>query len=296
MNSPSLSIARDEFARAHRKAVLQKTLSSITHQSIELLPYEDVRSQLKFSGSAHRGIEEIPLRDIVGSVGRYQDFTRSFLPTNPSDEMRWAQLRAYMENNSVPPIDVYKVGAAYFVVDGNHRVSISRLLKREFITAYVTEIKTRVPLDHDDTPERVIAKARYAEFLEATDLDELRPGCDLQLTFLDQYDLLLSQIEVNRYFMWKKTEQDYRFPEVVLDWYDQHYMPIIEVIRENELRKAFPERTEADLYILLTEHRRDLEKHLGQQVGLPDAAASLTQSKKPPTLLDQIKRIIKKLL
>jgi hypothetical protein len=294
MKTPMLSRARDEFSRAHRKAVLQKTLASITHRSIELLPYDEVRSQLKFSGSAHRGVEEIPIHKIVGSVGRYQDFTRDFLPTNQSDELRWAQLRTYMEENSVPPIDVYKVGEAYFVIDGNHRISISRILQREFITAYVTEIKTRVPLTHHDTPQQVIAKARYAEFLEATNLDQIRPGSDLQITFLDQYDLLLSQIEVNRYFMWKKTEQEYLHDEVVADWYDQHYLPIVQIIRENQLNKYFPDQTEADLYLLLTEHRHDLEKVMGQQVGLPEAAASLSQTRKAPSISERIKLIFRK--
>ena len=47
---------------------------------------------------------------------------------------------------------MYRIGEAYFVMDGNHRVSVARDMGQEFIQAYVVEIKTLVPLGIDDDP------------------------------------------------------------------------------------------------------------------------------------------------
>ena len=271
-----LAKAREDFQRARKRAALQQILASLTGQSVQLLPFEPVRQQLKFTGSAPGGRQTIRIHDIVGSVGRPQDFTRSFLPVNPSDEMRWANLKAYILDGGVPPpIEVYKLGDAYFVSDGNHRVSIARELHHESIEAYVTEIRTRVPLSHHDQPEILICKARYAEFLEQTNLDEIRPGSNLLLTFCDQYDLLLSQIEVQRFFLWRDRQVELDNPQVVAAWYDQVYLPVVELLRRQGTLAEFPERTEGDLYILLSEHRLELEKQLGEAVSEEQAAGSL---------------------
>lgn len=272
--------AHDEFARARRRAALQQALATLAGKSLKLLPYDEVREQLKFLGSAYRGTQDIPLEAIIGSVGRYQDFTRSFLPTNPQDADRWASVRMYMADGSYPAIDVYQVGDAYFVIDGNHRVSVAREMKQAYITANVTEIKTRVPLSQTDTPRQLIDKACYAQFLEQTNLDSLRGSSNLFMTMCDQYDLLLSQIEVQRYFLWLERQQEYEYPVVVVDWYDQIYLPVVEIIRQQGLLAHFPDRTETDLYILLTAHRLELEKALGLEVDPSQAADNLRQSKK----------------
>jgi len=272
--------AHDEFARARRRAVLQQALAAISGKSLKLLPYDEVREQLRFLGSAYRGTREIPLEAIVGSVGRFQDFTRSFLPMNPQDAERWVNVRMYMSDSNAPAIDVYQVGDAYFVLDGNHRVSVAREMKQVYITARVTEIKTRVPFSQTDTPRQLLDKACYAQFLEQTNVDSLRSDSHLFMTLCDQYDLLLSQIEVHRYFLWLERQKELTYPEVVIDWYDQVYWPVVDVIRQQNLLAHFPDRTEADLYVLLTAHRLELEKALGLEVNPSQAAVDLTQDRK----------------
>ncbi len=278
-NQSRISKARDDFQRARRRAALEKMLASVTGQSTSLLAFQQVRDQLKFRGSVERGIREIPVHAIIGSVGRYQDFSRSFLPTNPSDEARWANVKTFMEDEGAPPIEVYQVGDAYFVLDGNHRVSIARQTGLEYLPAQVTEINTRVRFSHHDRPEQVVCKARYAEFLEQSRLDELRPGSNLFMTLCDQYDLLLSQIEVHRFFLFMEHQEELPTPQVVGDWYDMRYLPVVQMIREQGILLDFPERTEADLYILITEHRVELENQLGWEIDASHAAVSYAQSK-----------------
>jgi hypothetical protein len=83
-------------------------MARLTGKSIDLFAYEDVRQKLKVKGSVSRGLQDIPLDAIVGSVGRYTDFTRSFLPRRDSDQQRWARVKAQVTDmGGLPPIEVY---------------------------------------------------------------------------------------------------------------------------------------------------------------------------------------------
>jgi hypothetical protein len=112
------------------------------------------------------GSQEIPLDKIVCSVSRYRDFTRSFLPKRRSNQERWAGLRAAMDEMvGLSPIEVYQI--EMLVLSRMETPSlISRGIGSETITAYVTEIKTRVPFSAIDDPNELICKASYADFLQ----------------------------------------------------------------------------------------------------------------------------------
>ena len=61
----------------------------------------------------------MPVSAIVGSVDRYHDFSRAFLPIQTQTRPRWESVdRAALTDVALPPIQVYKVGSAYFVKDG----------------------------------------------------------------------------------------------------------------------------------------------------------------------------------
>jgi len=221
-------------------------------------------------------VHDIPLTSIVGSVGRYTDFNRSFLPlqNNELERERWARVKAAIDDPSGvgwPAIDVYKVGDVYFVLDGNHRVSVARQEGFTHIQAHVIEVKTDIPLTPDVQPDDLIIKAEYAEFLAQTDFNLLRPGVDLSLTAPGQYQRLLEHIAVHRYFMGLDFQHDISYQEAVAHWYDFVYIPIVEPLRERGLLRWFPGRTETDLYLWVSEHRASLESQLGWSVR-PDAA------------------------
>ena len=80
MNQGNYQSAVQDFQEAHLKASLQEALARLTGKSNELLSYDEVARKLKLKGRSDRGIHEIPIKAIVGSVGRYTDFTRTFLP------------------------------------------------------------------------------------------------------------------------------------------------------------------------------------------------------------------------
>jgi nucleotide-binding universal stress UspA family protein len=279
--------ALDDFDRLHRQAAMERLWGGMRGQrSDELLSYEDVSRRLRITGRASSGVQDIPLDAIVGSVGRYQDFTRNFLPKRSAGRERWARVRASAEEMAGwPPIEVYQVGKAYFVLDGNHRVSVARDLGAKTIQADVTEIRTRVPLTPDDTPDDVIAKAEYAEFLEDTRLDELAPDANLRLTIAHGYPQLREHIVVHRHFMGLEQQREIPFGEAVAHWYEVVYLPIVERIRASGLLRRFPDRSETDLYLWIARNQTDLAQELGLDLTLENVvmglAAQDTEAAKP---------------
>ncbi len=272
--------AAADFQRARRRADVRAVLSLLSGHTSELLPYEEVRHRLHAVESAEKRLEEVPLDAIVGSLGRYQDFSREFMPLQDTDRDRWVGVKLAMTGLAgVPPIDVYRVGDAYFVKDGNHRVSVARQLGARFIQAYVTPVHTRVRLSPGDSPDDLIIKSEYAMFLEETRLDELRPDADLSVTVAGQYEPLLEHIRVHRYFMGIDFGHRIAWEEGVTHWYDTVYLPVVDAIRIHGLLRGFEGRTETDLYLFLAEHRARLERAFGWQLPSEAVAAGLSTTR-----------------
>lgn len=284
--------AIEDFRVARRKAEVEKVLSPLLRKSSNLLSYDEVRKNLRAIESSRRMLENIPLDQIVGSVNRYTDFSRSFLPRYESDESRWARVRMGVDSLvGLPPIEAYKVGDAYFVLDGHHRVSVAREMGHKTIEGYVSPVYTRVPLSPDDSPDDLILKAEYADFLAHTNLDALRPDADLTVTAPGQYEKLLEHISVHRYFMGEKRGGDVPYDEAVTHWYDRVYQPIARLIRERNLLRDFPGRTEADLYLWIMEYRAELSgSEMGWEVNPSRAASDLT-TRYSPALRRRLSRL-----
>ena len=270
------NLALRDFRRARLRATLQEITARLRGHSTALLAYDEVMARLRMTGSAERGVQSIPVKKIVGSVGRYNDFSRTFLPRRDHNRERWAAVRTATERvTDLPPIQVYQVGDAYFVQDGNHRVSIARQQGLEYLDAYVTEVRTRVPLAPDDSPDALIIKAEYAEFLEFTRLDVLRPGANLLTSVPGQTVHLENHIEVFRYFAEEAEGRPLSDEEAVRRWYDEAYLPLVEAVREQGLLRFLPGRTEADFYVWIAAHGAALRRELDWPVSPPKAVLSM---------------------
>ncbi len=275
--------ALEDFDKARRQAAIQQLLARFTGEGNELLSYEDVRQQLRATNAIDRGLQDIPVDKIVGSVGRYKDFTRGFLPKSDADRERWARVKTAVEDlTGVPPIEAYKLGDAYFVIDGNHRVSIAQRIGAPTISGYVKEVDTRVPVQPDDDPIDIILKARYVRFLEKTNLDKLRPHVDLLMTFAGQYRLILEHIDVHQYYMGLNAGYEIAYEDAVTSWYDHVYLPVVALVRKQGILRYFPDRTEADMYVLLAEHRAELEEVLGWDVSPETAVTEFSKKARSP--------------
>jgi len=295
-NPSQMASAVNDFRRARNQANLKEIIARFTGESVELLSYEEVRRMLRAQSSAHKGLHEVPLDAIIGSVGRYQDFTRGFLPRQDALQDRWARVElAITDSTGLPPIEVYQLGDAYFVKDGHHRVSVARRFGAKTIQAYVTEVKTKVSLSPDTNPDELILKAEYVAFLEKTQIDKLRPEADLTVTLPGQYPILEEHIAVHRYFMGLEQKREIPYPEAVAHWFDTVYKPVVEAIRAHGILRDFLERTETDLYLWIARYRAELENQLGWEIPTEEVikkAAERIKEQGAPVILQLGNRLL----
>ncbi|MEP7356938.1 MAG: hypothetical protein ABI847_06830 [Anaerolineales bacterium] len=251
--------ARADFSAARTKAVFRELLALFSGRRNELLAYDAVREKLRVGGPIYRGVHSVRLDQIIGSVNRYRDFDRAFLPTQGHTADRWQRVsRAWYDDVSLPPVLLYKVGDIYFVVDGNHRVSVARDQGQEYIDAEVRECQVKVPVTLDLQPDDLEFLGAKVEFLERSEMDRLRPQADITATILGGYERMLEHIAVHRYFMGLDFKRDVTESEAVQHWYDTVYQPVMQVIASSGIMAAFPTRTEADFYLWVMDHRHYL--------------------------------------
>lgn len=265
---------RGEFERARQKAFVNDLVAAVRRRPNDLMPFHELRRRLSPESESYRGMQTVPVDKIVGSMDRFSDFDRAFLPRRKSTRGRWTSIdRAYHQDVRLPPIQLYKVGDVYFVKDGNHRVSVAREHGVEFIDAEVIEGHIRAPLTSRMSAAEMLLQAEYAEFLRRTDLDELHPEHDIRPTALGRYDEIWEQIEGHRHWLSSIWGREATVHEAVNDWYHYIYMPIVQIIRDRGVLETFPQSTEADLYLWVMRHRHELEEREGHDVG-PQASAN----------------------
>jgi len=271
--------AREDFQQAHRKSFWRSVLSWFTGKDNDLLPFDDVRAQLPMNGQHYIGIRQIPIDQIIGSVSRYADFDRAFLPRVTHTRSRWESIdQAQMLDVILPPIEVYKIGETYFVKDGNHRVSVARERGQAFIDAEVIEIDVPVPIGPDVRLADLVLKRELALFLQQTRLTDYYPEAHFELTLAGQYDKLLEHISTHRWFMGERLDREVSDEEAVRGWYEEVYLPLVKVIREQNILEHFPTRTETDLYLFIIEHLYFLRMEYNQQeISLEEAAEHFTE-------------------
>ena len=133
------------FEAARRRAFWNQIRRLLSGRSNRLLSWRDVQDQLHPSDFVDREVVSVPLDRIVGSVGRYREFDRAFMPLLDSTAPRWRSIaRAYFDHVRLPPVTLYKMADNYFVIDGHHRVSVARELGRAFVDAKVFEAQQAI--------------------------------------------------------------------------------------------------------------------------------------------------------
>lgn len=291
MTQDMQSSAVQEFRTARFQANMEVIRSHLTGRSADLLSYDEVRKKIRARETNRRELKEIPLDAIVGSVGRYKDFTRQFLPRIEGDEQRWAKVKTLSEGlEGLPPIEVYQIGDVYFVSDGNHRVSVARSHGSTLIEAYVTQVETDVPLEADTQPDDLIIKEQYAQFLDRTRLKDSYPDLDMRMSCAGNYRVLEEQITMHQWWVKENKGEDISYREAAERWYKFIYWPVIQMIRQRGMMADFPNRTETDLFVWIHKHREELADELGWSVDTPTAVADLAETQKQRPI-EVIKRI-----
>lgn len=290
-------LSRQDFSRAYRKGYMRAILNWVRNRNNELLPFDEVMRNTPIRGQHYIGIRQIETEKIIGSVSRYLDFDRAFLPRQTHTRSRWESIdRAFFQDVILPPIEVYKLGNMYFVKDGNHRVSVARERGQSYMDAYVIEIDTPLEFEQPSDIDSFIANHEYHEFIKQSKADRILPEEKLQFSIPGQYDKLLQHISVHRWFMGEKLQRPVSDEEAFLGWHKDVYKPLVKIIRKNEILEEFPDRTETDLYLWIIEHRWFLTEELHRRVSLEAAALNFTNkfSTRPFHHISQVFKWIKR--
>ncbi len=262
---------RSKFQSIQNKVFWKELLSHLRGRHDELMSFDEIRSRLHLHEEHYEGVHDVPLDHIVGSVGRYQDFTTQFLPKRGNMRERWS--RVYALANSMegpPPIELYKVGDAYFVRDGNHRVSVARELGAKSIQAHVVELPTTVPLRPRMSAQELESAEAYANFLDETGLSRAVPDHEsIELSVPSRYHELMGHIFLHQRVMERLEGHALTTEKATADWYHTIYKPAIDLIRKYDVldlakgRKT--PRTEGDLFLWLMLNLLDLRHQYGDE-------------------------------
>lgn len=260
--------AESDFLRARRHHVMSSIYSrfrSDADERAQPLSFDEVCQALGVRGERGLGILVIPLERIVGSVDKVGDFDRGFRPTTGRGRQRWERLaQAMRRGETIPPIDVYKLGELYFVRDGHHRVSVAKTLGLDLIEADVTEVRTVI------SPEGVTGRTDLDRkhwrriFLERVPLQGAARDA-FEVTDPASYHMLAEMVEA-----WgarlMHAEGHYLDKRTVAErWHGEELLPVVAMIDEAGLREPGEHAADAYLriawqrYLLTREHTWDLD-------------------------------------
>jgi hypothetical protein len=196
----------------------------------------------------------IPVGQIVGTDGRGNDFDRDFLPLRPGMRERWRRLEQAFPDGDFPPIVAYRLGDAYFVLDGHHRVALARQRGMRTIDADVTELHARFHLPADADLVQLVQAEQQRFFLEESGLaDTPEP---IRLSSPSGYLELLENVQVHGYHLVLEAGHVLTREAIATDWYERIYLPAIAAIRAEALDDVYPDATPADLFLHVYRRRR----------------------------------------
>lgn len=282
---PTGSDAHRRFDHAKRQAVLESISALLRNRPDDLLPFDDVRKRLGLHITRERGLQQIPLDKIVGSVGKYREFTRSFWPRQEKVRERWKWIYIAAHSfHGLPPVELYQVGDVYFVKDGNHRISVARELGNRSVEAYVTEYICPIALtveSIDADLDTLALQLAREDFLQHTRILEFRPDADIRVTVAGDYRTLQEHMAIPGYVVGQDEGRQVSWEEAVGIWYDDVYLPVVRMIHQHELQHLYPGHTNADLYLWLMEQRGQLAQGPGPEQALAVAARQFVEKYNP---------------
>ncbi|MBI1870828.1 MAG: ParB N-terminal domain-containing protein [Chlamydiae bacterium] len=271
----------------------------------QLVDFQTVQSNLDRVSEIRRGMMPIPIRKIVGSLGRYRDFNNEFLPNKKRMDAKYLSvLMAVRSGLELPPVQVYQVNDKYFVIDGHHRVSVAKFEeKKEFIDAEVIEIRFDFKLDPrkrykvstEEARQFLIALEEEA-FQKKTFLKNRILIYPLKVSELTSYAKLYEEILdfKKNYESGALTSKDVIYASY--SWYEKRFFPAVQTIFEEKILEHFPKRTYTDLYVWMNLHKYYLSQKAGHDVGFDFTKKDFLEKYSPPGFLEILPGRVKDLL
>lgn len=260
-------LAGSDFSTGRFRAFFKSIYYKLKREDDCLPGLENILDITNARNERYIGIREIPVENIIGSEGRYEDFNRDFFPKNEELKNRWSAIHKLMEEGEeLPPISVFKIDDYYFVRDGNHRVSVAKKRGQLFIDAEVTEYDIDVPLTRALTVKDRFNIQEHVNFLTATGLNSLGKGYDIKLSRPRSYRLLLNIIQHFKGPFEEDLGRPLTLKEVAQEWYHKIFLPFAEGAYLDDLLARFPNRTTGDLYVWIQMNWENVKDSLGQRM------------------------------
>jgi hypothetical protein len=234
----------------------------------DLLDFNEVQLRLQLGPRSDIGTREIPIAQVIGSVGRVHEFDACFRPRTKSLRERLRQIRMVRPDAADVPILVYQVDHAYFVVDGHKRLALATEDGREYIDAEVGWFPSRFHVARGTTMDQIRATQFERRFREVTGLAVAVPEARFPLTDPDAFLELAESVKSHAYDL-------SRLRGVIVDpataarhWYEHVYAPAVALAKESRLHWVLSSCTEPELFLVL---RRGAHEGMGSAWEMPQA-------------------------
>ncbi len=272
MNDNSAAI--DDFYRAKTKARFQSIFSALHWKNNDLLSLYEVTSIIKPKSETYLGMRTIPVDKIIGSEGRYHDFSSAFFPKREQLKTRWVSVDSAIINDVIlPPISVYSLGGYYFVRDGNHRVSVAKAQGMEYIDAEVVELDSEIEIKPGITMKEL--REKVVEYERNMFIAQYKPTYlpmdNIKFTTPGAYPEMVNHILVHKYYINQNIDHEITFEEAARSWYENVYSPIVQEVRAENLLQAFPGQSEGDMYMWLVRRWDEMKRTEGQNLSAEEA-------------------------
>jgi hypothetical protein len=220
-----------------------------------LLELGQAEQRLRPFSRRYLGVQAVPVASIVGTDSRASDFDRDFRPLRSELRLRRQRLAERFPDGNFPPIVVSKLGDAFFVVDGHHRVAAARRLGMATIDAEVTELRALWHLGPDADVVELMHGEQHRIFMEESGLAAVAPDAGISFSRPTSYRELLGNVESHGYRLIREQGRVLEPTDVAADWYERIYLRALETFQREGLE---PLATKGDLFLCVQERRREL--------------------------------------
>ncbi len=132
------------FNQALQRGSLHRFWANLTCKCLCLLDLEEIMQCSPTESSHYEGIKTVSIDRIRGTLGKTAEFDSEFNPVKERSRTRWMGVAMQkLRGRDLPPVDLIKVDDIYYIRDGHHRVSVSRVMGQSFVDAEVTVINLR---------------------------------------------------------------------------------------------------------------------------------------------------------
>lgn len=248
MNKAYLRISGEkQFSLLHRKRHFKNPIISLL----------ELKNIYKSEGESFSGIQDIRVDQIVGSEDRSSDFAEGFIPTKSWMENRWTKVWALMEEGILEePIDVFNYGGLYFVRDGNHRVSVAKSMKRDFIRAKVTTLNVPFKLHNNLCHKNLHLFKKLVNFHVKSNFFTYVPDAYFDIKRASSWDILEKEILCWNPAWFDRHKLDYEelSPNTQCNiWYEHLNKIIFAHIKKRSLHYLFPGWGDSDVAMEIIE-------------------------------------------